>query len=959
MEIVIVSGGMPFGPDTLDRKSLGGSETAAINIARALRSLGNLVIVFCPLDSVQRDFNCKDGIRWKHIDDYPNFIVNTEVDLLIVSRNAEFFGHPHQARKAVLWCHDLATHTYTTPTALSLGWNFDEVWVVSEYHRQQWHRITGYPLQNIRVTRNGITPIETIDMGKVPKQLLYAARPERGLENLVRPGGIMSRLPDYKLKITMYDNYPPHMMGYYQQLFAWAQELPNVEVLGPKTQAELRQLMRNSWAYVYPTNFEEVSCILAREAISVHTPFICTAKGALMETLGDCGIYVPSNDVGSDAYNDRFIQEIRLLENPDRYREIQEKMAKREDLDWLSVAEQWVNWSEPKQPRNFSRLWSMIEDSDVIPAINYLNSLDLNEHTSSIVRLKQQLEDLYPYLFGRETFASYYERYYKIEDEKGSRKHPRMEGNPRFEKIAHYVGNLPHGSVVYDYGCAEGVIILGLAQRFPDKKFIGADFAQSNLDLAAKYAAERNLTNVTFELIDGDYKLENAQKKEYDAVICSEVMEHVERPWDLARYLEAQTRIGGKIIITVPQGPWEATGLYDKRQWFWRAHIWHIDKWMIRRMFAKKQHCTLDTVSQGHYHDGRAIGHLVFTYVADGEPIAPIDPLEKALRHRSRQTVAACIIAMNNEATILNLLNSLSTQVQIIQIALGPSTDKTKMLCEEWAKDHPWIDFRIISVPKIEPYKFGFDDARNASIDGIDADWILWIDTDEYLSGDVRKFLRNNAYDAYAIHQHHFTVEPRGAPAQIDKPARLFRNNGDFTFYGKVHEHAEKGPNGGPGFCMMLPEVDIGHPGYVNEKVRRERFNRNFPLLVWDRQVYPHRKLGHYLWLRDIVHRMRYFVELRNIPEARRLAEEAVAFYRSMWKDIDSIGMGGINALGYYSEALALLGRGIQVNMAVQLDPAQPPAQIQGIFETPEEAVRLMEQALKPEFEKRKSGYWQ
>jgi hypothetical protein len=68
----------------------------------------------------------------------------------------------------------------------------------------------------------------------------------------------------------------------------------------------------------------------------------------------------------------------------------------------------------------------------------------------------------------------------------------------------------------------------------------------------------------------------------------------------------------------------------------------------------------------------------------------------------------------------------------------------------------------VIDVPRIEPYKFGFDDARNISMRGIvtedNFEWFLWIDTDEYLAGDFRRYLRDSALDAYLIAQHHFTV---------------------------------------------------------------------------------------------------------------------------------------------------------------------------------------------------------
>jgi glycosyltransferase involved in cell wall biosynthesis len=375
LEIVIAAGGMPFGPETLKVKSLGGSESAVINVAKALKSRGHIVTVFCQLpnpgspDFVPSGTVDDDGVRWASLAEYAQFVTNTEVDLLVVSRQFELLQIQHQAKKAVLWMHDLATHSYTVPAIAGLSWNFDEIWCVSEYHKKQIAEVTGYPEKFIRATRNGITRVETMDMGVIENQLLYAARPERGLENLVRPGGIMSQLPDYKLLITMYDNYPPHMMGYYEQLWAWAKALPNCEVLGPKTQAELRQLMRNSYAYVYPTNFEEVSCIIARECVESGLPMITTAKAALPETLAGCGVLLPDKDVGGVSYNEAFVRAVRSLERDS----LRARMSLRTDLYWDEVADQWALWATPEPVNLYSRVKSLIEDSDIVPAIALLD----------------------------------------------------------------------------------------------------------------------------------------------------------------------------------------------------------------------------------------------------------------------------------------------------------------------------------------------------------------------------------------------------------------------------------------------------------------------------------------------------------------------------------------------------------------------------------------------------------
>jgi hypothetical protein len=195
----------------------------------------------------------------------------------------------------------------------------------------------------------------------------------------------------------------------------------------------------------------------------------------------------------------------------------------------------------------------------------------------------------------------------------------------------------------------------------------------------------------------------------------------------------------------------------------------------------------------------------------------------------------------------------------------------------------------------------------------------------------------------------------------MDKPARLFRADRGFKFYCKVHEHAEKGVNGGPGFCMILADVDIGHTGYVNEDTRRARFQRNYPFLCWDHEeiangTQPPRRLHHFLWFRDLVHVMRYAMMQNNRAVGLQKAKEAVDYYEENWKDMASFGPGLFMSLGYLSEAYGLLGIGVELKAQVALDDRS--AMIGGRFASYEQFSRLVEQVLKPEFDERQSRYY-
>lgn len=1012
MEIVIAAGGMPFGPTTATVKSLGGSEQAAMCVAQELKKRGHIVTLFTMLpppgapDHFANGGVDEVGVRWCDLAGYASFVENTEHDLLIVSRDPRMTSLPAQAKKKVLWCHDIATHRGMQMAFDNMQWSIDEVWCVSEWHRQQIHKVTGYPLEYIVALRNGIVPVDVIpnDIGRMPKTLLFAARPERGLDNLIRPGGIMERLPDHTLYVAMYEHFPEHMRDYYQMIFARMKEMPNVKYLGGLSQPALRDYMQNVEAYVYPTQFEETSCILAREAIERRTPFLTTREGALPETLGECGIFFEdwrrdfepekhAPAAGSDEWCEmfaRFVQATLTHEGAGSGRLIDAlyNMQGRTDLYWDGVAEMMEQNAQPKSVSVFSRAWSLIQDGDVIPARALISEIMEGMLTGDVTmdegryahlnRLLYEIEAFYPFLLppsrpDYESLADYYARFYAMKKPELSFDPERGKDSGRYNIFARWLADLPAGSLVAEYGCGEGHLIGFLAKRFPDLRFVGFDHVAQNVKMVRDGAIAHGIYNLkvgsalsptdTYRILDELYG------QRADAVICSEVLEHNAEPWTLATEVERMCVKGGKMIVSVPYGPWEPLSWTKSAAEFpWRNHIWNIDKQTLREMFNGKQEAQLLVAADGMDHSARALGQNCITFQADHTPIPAIDPLEKALRHRSRQTCAAAIIAYNNENTILHMLHSIKGSVQFVQIAHGPSTDHTLTIIQRFFADHPHIGHNVIDVGKITPATldpdtkkwtddgYGFDDARNASIAGLDAfDWILWIDTDEYLVGDFRKYLRGNCLDSYMICQHHFTTEPAGGPAQVDRPARLIRTTSKFRAQGKIHEHFEM-PTGGPGRAHMPMDVHIGHTGYQNENVRRGRFERNFPFLVWDHHVNPDRKLHKYLWFRDIVHRMRYFHLANNRQASRALAEEAIRYYNENVEILAGFGAGSFQSITYRNEALQYLGRGVPLQMTVQLDDRQAP--IAGVFESYEEAERMLGAMLKPEFERRRSKYY-
>jgi SAM-dependent methyltransferase/glycosyltransferase involved in cell wall biosynthesis len=961
---------MPFGPRTPLVKSLGGSETAALELSKALARNGHEVHLFCNLpvppapDAWPEGQQDGDGVIYHTVAKIQDYARANVHDLLIGVRDPSFLCiMGSQSKKKVLWAHDIFTKRGMGQMLDQMQWTFDEIWTVSEWHRHQVHEATGYPLENIVALRNGIVrydDIQTIER----HGLIYAARPERGLDNLIRPNGVMDHLPDFKLTVAMYEHFPEHMREYYERIFARMKEMPNVEYVGGKPNHELRQMLANAQAYIYPTQFEETSCILARECVEQMTPIFTTSIGALPETLGACGIYfedwlhaygLQEPERGSVGWCKLFAQFFREgISNPNILRGALQNMQARDDLYWDGVADMVEAHSAPKPVSVYTRALSLIKDGDVIPAKALLEAKRSDSINVSLPpcedRILDEINELYPFIDGRKSMREHYDWVYahKQGREDDELKFDDTIWNSRFDLVAGELAKLPDGARVIEYGSGPGHLLSAMAKRFPKLQFFGVEISPAAVAVANSGSVPNMQCAVgtveEFPIFDIDSDVG------YDAAIMSEVLEHTLEPWKIAWQVEAHVKHGGRIIITCPMGPWEN----QRKDWDDRQHVWHLDREAMIEMFADKPELDVRGAVMGG--DGeRTLGHTLAAFNADHKYSKPLDALEKALSHNARQSVGAAIIAYNNEHTILKTLNSLVGQVDAIHIAHGPSTDETRSFIQLFADQHPEIEVVVIDAPKIEPWKFGFDDARNLSVSHLNTDWILWIDTDEFLVGSIRKYARENALQSYLIAQHHFTVEPRGVPPQIDRPARMFRRAAGLTCQGHIHEHFEV-KEGGPGRATILPDVDISHMGYENEAVRRKRFERNWPFLEWQHEAKEPRKLDHFLWLRDIIHRMRQHVMAGDAEGAVKLAKEAEEYYNAHHEDMSAYGPGIFMALQYLAEAYQLLGKGMPVKVTLQLE--QGKAELGGLFESYEQLERVIAQMLKPEFKARTEKYY-
>ena len=954
MRIAIYAAGMPFDGKTIpDGDSLGGSESAAYYMAKELVKLGHHVICF----TCQEKPTGADGVVYTWIGErtetFPlgyqfHAIMQAPHDVLILQRHPQGFKHRYNTKLNIWWLHDIALGRQAGVIIDSLV-NIDRVFTVSEWHKNQVSEVYGIDKEFITATTNGVdydafgdTRRASMLVGREPFSMIYIARPERGLENLVKEGGIMEQLPECKLYVCGYDNTTDDMRSYYQMLWDRCEQLPNVENLGNLGKSALYEKMKSCMLYVYPTTFEDTSCIAVLEANAAGLPVIGTNGSAVPETIEGGGAIL-LNLRNGEVNQKAFVKAIKGNITGKNWRILHDEALEKKQT-WQSAAIQWDNVIRKELEFNSLNKHRLAKHFEQMSDIAVIKERGMTQYID-------KWSKKYGF-FVNNTFAEHYKAYYEYEKSRGVEYGPEdLTGNKRFETTCNLIKKF-NPSTVLDYGCAHGHYTINLAKRFPDIEFIGIDICQSNINTAIKWCEDEGLQDrVEFKCYD--FMTDDLlQTQGYDLILCSEVLEHVADPIKLVSRLEyALEPQTGTMLLSTPYGPWEAIG-YGKHS-NWRAHLHHFERDDLADMFSDQRDYRLLAIP----HTG-ILGHFMFHFTPNGNSYGAIDYDRKIRQQAPQETLSVCMIVKDAEYTLGHTLEGIQHITDEIIIGIDDATmDDTRRVAEKFGA-------RCIDI--VSPMKQGFDNARNETIDTASMDWILWIDADETIeyADIIPQYLRNNCYNGYAIAQNHFAAEPAGL-LKTDYPVRIFRNNKDIKFYGHIHEHPELLMNSGVGKVCIMPKVAIMHTGYGTEMVRRERFKRNWPLMQEDHKRHPERILGRFLWIRDLAHCIRYNLEMNDrrikpddIDNSLKIVDE--------WRELVKTGNDRYikESIQYYTEAVNVLTQGKGIEFGIAMDASkfnggiQPQEAVKGMFLNEGDIDLLLTHLKKTVFEKFQGKYY-
>jgi glycosyltransferase involved in cell wall biosynthesis len=338
--------GPAFEGDALEKRALGGSETAFIEMTRAFARRGYEVIAICNCGSV----TSHKGVSYFPVNKSLPVLARTKFDVFVVSRFFGFFNLPINARLKVLWNHD----TLANPGALrTVQDEIDLCFVLSQFHRDNY--LTRIPQLDDRtvVTRNGINLglIDEALEGTVrdPNKLIYASRPERGLKILLE--NIWPRLKELRPQLKLYlcgyslnrNQVDPALLELYDYLELLISLDDSIVPLGSLTKLEYYRHLGTSAMMIYPCVFPEISCIVALESQAAGTPILTSASFALEESVVTASFKI-SGRPGSPKYNESYVERaLKLLDDPAGTETL--ALIAKEDIrarySWDKVCSEW------------------------------------------------------------------------------------------------------------------------------------------------------------------------------------------------------------------------------------------------------------------------------------------------------------------------------------------------------------------------------------------------------------------------------------------------------------------------------------------------------------------------------------------------------------------------------------------------------------------------------------------
>lgn len=284
---------MDWDENMLRDKGCGGSETAAIEVARWIKKKTKRnVKIFHPRKS--REI-MESGVEYLPSSELAGYIRNIEPKAHIAWRHAVRLTWA----KSYVWCHDLQCQ------GAEQVQNYDKIVALSRFHQEYLRETNGVSSDKIVLGFNGINPdnFNNRDLPRDHLKVVFSSSPDRGLIQTIQIVKKAREISGLDIKLhCFYGTENMRKAGHIE----WAERIESeikansfVVYHGFVPKQELMDHFRTAAVWLYPADFIESSCITAMEAMCAGTWSIVRDMGALKYTMkeaiekGMCDVLTP------------------------------------------------------------------------------------------------------------------------------------------------------------------------------------------------------------------------------------------------------------------------------------------------------------------------------------------------------------------------------------------------------------------------------------------------------------------------------------------------------------------------------------------------------------------------------------------------------------------------------------------------------------------------------------------
>jgi len=315
--------------------ALGGSETA---ITCLTKSFPENYEVYVAGDVTEEKV---DNITYVHLDNLPNLIKSNAFHTIVVSRYLNFYElyKNFSAYQTFIWGHDVTLYAYGTDLSVEsilTKWSSKIAGCVCQ---TEWHNnlfLSSFPQLKDKITiiNNGIQIDKFIYKPiKITNRFIYTSCSERGLDRLLELWpNIIEKLPDAELFISSYNNFPKSEED--NKILEIINKTPSIKHMGKLNRSELYDLMASVEYWLYPTNFNETSCITSLELLASEVICIYYPIAGLVNTIGDYGIPIQREEEISTILSLSINDKIKIRRKGKEYAL---------NCSWKNRAKQWCS----------------------------------------------------------------------------------------------------------------------------------------------------------------------------------------------------------------------------------------------------------------------------------------------------------------------------------------------------------------------------------------------------------------------------------------------------------------------------------------------------------------------------------------------------------------------------------------------------------------------------------------